>query len=94
VREYRSCSESILKFNECFTGFLGKLEGNGFTSKMSKGNDNFGIVIDELSIEVHKPEERLNVLDSTGFGPILDDLGSLTFAQSMVNPSGERMNPR
>jgi hypothetical protein len=74
VQEYRSCSESILKIDECFTGFLGKLEGNGFTSKMSKGNDNFGVVIDESSIEVRKPKERLNILDSTGFGPILDDL--------------------
>jgi hypothetical protein len=74
VREYRGCSEGILKINECFMGFLGKLEGNGFTSKTSKGNDNFSVVIDESSIEIHKPEERLDVLDSTGFRPILDDL--------------------
>jgi len=74
VWEYRSRSESIPKIDECFTDFLEELEGNVFASKTSEGNDHFGVVIDELSIEVCKPKERLNVLDSSGFGPILDDL--------------------
>ena len=74
VQEYRSSSESVLQIDECFMDLLGELERDGFASKTGKGNDNFGIVIDESSIEVRKPEERLNVLDSLGFGPVLDDL--------------------
>ena len=74
VREYTSGSESNLKIDKCFMGFLGELERNGFASKTSEGIDDFGGVIDESSIEVHKPEERLNILYSSGFRPILDDL--------------------
>ena len=32
------------------------------------------IFINEVTVEIRKPEEGLDVLDFTGFGPVLDNL--------------------
>ena len=41
---------------------------------MCEWNGDFGVTIDEMTVEVGKTEEGLNVLDLPGLGPILDDL--------------------
>src|SRR5882672_3189100 len=41
---------------------------------MHEWNGDFGISINEMTVKVGKAEERLNILDFLGFGPILDYL--------------------
>jgi len=42
--------------------------------KKHEWNGDFGISIDEMTVEVGQTEEGLNVLDFLGFEPIWDDL--------------------
>ena len=55
-------------------GFLSKVERDGFASKMGEGNHNFGVITDESLIKIHKPKKKLNILNSLGFRPILNNL--------------------
>ena len=45
----------------------GTLEG-----KIHERDGDFGVTIDETTVEVGKTKEGLNILDFLGFGPILE----------------------
>src|SRR5882672_3972006 len=53
---------------------IGKVQGGTLVGKMCKWNCDFGISVDETTVEVGETEEGLNILDFLRFGPILDNL--------------------
>jgi len=69
-----SCGESLFK---CFKGrmaLIGEMPGGTLVGKMHKWKCDFGISVNEMTVEVGKAEERLNILDFSWCWPILDDL--------------------
>ena len=70
----RSCGESLFK---CFKGrmaLIGEMPGGTLAGKMREQDCDFGISINETTVEIGKAEEGLNVLDFSWNWPILDDL--------------------
>jgi len=64
-----SCGESLFK---CFKGGMTLIRiaaGN-----MCKQNCDFGISMNEVTVEIGKAKERLDILDFSWYGPTLDDL--------------------
>src|SRR5882672_1884492 len=53
---------------------IGKVPRGTLSGKTCEWNGDFGISINETMVEVGKTEEGLNVLDFSGFRPILDYL--------------------
>src|SRR5467141_218764 len=53
---------------------IGKVPGGTLAGKMRKRNCDFGISVNEMTVEVGETEEGLNILDFPRFGPILDNL--------------------
>ena len=51
-----------------------KITGNIFLGKASEGNDNVRVIMDEMTIEVSKTKERLNVFNIPGLRPVKDSL--------------------
>jgi hypothetical protein len=51
-----------------------KLPRGTLASKTSKGNSDFRVALDETSIEVSKPQERLNVFNFARLRPVCDNL--------------------
>src|SRR5882724_842733 len=70
----RSCGESLFK---CFKGrmaLIGEMPGGTLAGKTCEWDCNFGISINETTIEIGKAEEGLYVLDFSWYWPILDNL--------------------
>ena len=53
---------------------IGEIPGGTLVGKMCKWNSDFGVSIDETTVEFSKAEEGLNGLGFLGFRPILDYL--------------------
>src|SRR5467141_1376018 len=53
---------------------IGKVPRGTLAGKTCERNGDFGISVNETTIEVGETEEGLNVLDLSGFRPSLDDL--------------------
>src|SRR5882724_5258103 len=53
---------------------IGEVPRGTLVGKMCKWNSDFRVSKNEMTIEVGKSEERLDVFDFPGFWPILDDL--------------------
>src|SRR5467141_20297 len=53
---------------------IGKVPRGTLAGKTREQNGDFGISVNETTVEVGKTEEGLNVLDFSGFRPILDYL--------------------
>src|SRR5882672_1635292 len=53
---------------------MGKVPRGTLAGKMRERNSDFGISVNEMTVKVGEPEEGLNVLDFSGFRPILDYL--------------------
>src|SRR5882724_10523931 len=70
----RSCCESLFK---CFKGglaLIGEMPWGTLVGKMHERDCDFGISVDETTVEVGKAKERLNILDFPQYWPILNDL--------------------
>src|SRR5882724_13308997 len=70
----RSCGESLFK---CFKGgmaLIGEMPRNTLAGKTRERDCDFGISVNETTVEIGKAEERLNVLDFSWYWPILDYL--------------------
>jgi len=86
-----SCGESLFK---CFKGrmaLIGEMPGGTLVGKMHKWKCDFGISVNEMTVEVGKAEERLNILDFSWCWPILDDLD---FVQGHGEAFGDSIYPR
>src|SRR5467141_3138116 len=53
---------------------IGKVPGGTLAGKTHKQDCDFGVSVNEMTIEVGETKEGLNVLDFPRFGPILDNL--------------------
>src|SRR5882672_10695544 len=53
---------------------IGKVPGGTLAGKMHKRNCDFRISVNEMTVEIGKTEEGLNILDFLRFRPILDNL--------------------
>src|SRR5882672_1374104 len=53
---------------------IGEVPGGTLVGKTHKWNSDFGVTINEMTIEVCKTGKGLNILYFPGLGPILDDL--------------------
>ncbi len=79
---------------ECFERGLTRVGPDKWcllAGESGEGYDDFGVILDEASVEVGESEERLDFLDGTRDWPVSNDAG---FSGSIVTPEGETMNPR
>jgi len=53
---------------------IGEVPRGTLVGMMSEWNSDFGVSIDEMTVEVDKTKEGMNALDFPGFRPILDNL--------------------
>ena len=74
MSEYWSGRERLLEGVECLATSRGEVPWSILAREASKGNGDSGVVPNEASIEVSKPEEGLNILNLPGFRPIQDSL--------------------
>jgi hypothetical protein len=72
--EDRSCGESLLEWVKGRLTILGKISFDVLPSQSREQNCYIRVVMDESSIEVGKPKERLNIFHFTGYRPLLDGL--------------------
>jgi hypothetical protein len=72
--EDRSCGESLLECIEGRLTILGKIPFDVLPSQSCERNCDIRVVMDESSIEVGKPKERLDVFYFAGYRPLLDGL--------------------
>ncbi|KIK17438.1 hypothetical protein PISMIDRAFT_111416, partial [Pisolithus microcarpus 441] len=72
--KYGGRGEGVFEADEGGVAFLGKVPRHVFLGEAGQWHDYLRVVMDESSIEVHKPKERLNVPDFTWFRPITDGL--------------------
>ncbi len=82
-------------FLECFERGLTRVGPDKWcllAGESGEGYDDFGVILDEVSVEVGESEERLDFLDGTrGLG---QSRTTRVFSGSIVTPEGETMNPR
>src|SRR6266700_3400545 len=64
--------EGIFEKMESGTTVIGENPRGPFAGEAHQGDHNVGVFVDETPVEVCEAKERLNVLDLTGFGPVLD----------------------
>src|SRR5882724_5798075 len=70
----QSCGESLFKCFEGRMALIREMPGGTLVGKTCKWNCDFGISVNEMTVEIGKAEERLNILDFSWYWPILDDL--------------------
>jgi hypothetical protein len=77
MRQDQGRSESLLEKLEGLSALFGESPWDTFPGKPSEGNRYVRVIVDEMTVEIGEPEERLYVFDSPGFGPIPDHLDFL-----------------
>src|SRR5882724_10741062 len=63
-----------------------EMPGGTLAGNTCERDCDFGISINEMTVEIGTAEEGLNVLDFSWYWPILDNLD---FVRAMVRPSGD-----
>ena len=56
---------------------IGKVPGGTLVGEAHKWNGDFGISMNETTVEIGKTKEGLAILEFPGFWPVLDDLAYL-----------------
>ncbi|KIO08726.1 hypothetical protein M404DRAFT_133616 [Pisolithus tinctorius Marx 270] len=78
VSENRSRAEGILQAEESGVALLGKVPRSTLSHEVSEWNDDVRVVINELSVEICKTKERLDVLHLPWLRPVADCLNLLS----------------
>ncbi|KIO01763.1 hypothetical protein M404DRAFT_149401 [Pisolithus tinctorius Marx 270] len=78
VSENRSGAEGILQAEESGVALLGKVPRSTLSCEASEWNDDVGVVVNELSVEICEAEERLDVLHLPQLRPVADCLNLLS----------------
>ena len=73
----RGGDERGLERVERVAALLVEVPRYSFAGEAGERKDDLGVVVDEPPIEVREPEERLDVADFSGFGPVEDSLDFL-----------------
>src|SRR5882724_4353649 len=88
----RSCGESLFECFKSRMALIGEMPWGTLAGKTHERDCDFGISIDETTVEIGKAEEGLDVLDLSWYWPIF--LIIWTLYGAMVRPSGDRIYPR
>src|SRR6266581_4453955 len=64
--------EGVFEKMESGTTVIRENPRGPFAGEVRQGDHNVGVLVDETLVEVCEAKEQLNVLDLTGFGPVLD----------------------
>ena len=75
--EDQHCGKSLFKGSESQLALIGEVPSGTILGEACEWHSDFGVSINEVSVEVGKTKERLNVFDLPGFRPILDNLDSV-----------------
>ncbi|KIO01585.1 hypothetical protein M404DRAFT_149669 [Pisolithus tinctorius Marx 270] len=78
VSENRSRVEGILQAEESGAALLGKVPRSTLSCEASEWNNDVGVVINELSVEICETKERLDVLHLPQLRPVMDCLNLLS----------------
>jgi len=77
---------AFLSFSKDFRQLSEKSQGTSFRVSLMRGTVISELAVNETPIEIGKPEERHDVPDLPGFGPVLDGLDLFS---AIVRPSGD-----
>ena len=77
MSENRSGGKSLLQEVESRATVIGEFLRSVFAGKLCERNNDVGVVVDETTVEVHKSEEGLNVLNFPRFQPVGNGLNFL-----------------
>src|SRR5882724_10607905 len=69
-----SCGESLFKYFKGGMALIREMPRGTLAGKTREWDCDFGISIDEMTVEIGKAKEGLNVLDFSWCWPILDNL--------------------
>ena len=74
MREYWGGDECFLQFLEGFLAVVGENPWDIFPGEPHEWDCDFRVAVNEMVIEIGKPEERHYISDFLGFRPVLDGL--------------------
>ena len=77
MSENRSRGKSLLQEVESRVAIVSEFPRSVFAGKLRERDNDVGVVMDELTVEVRKSEEGLDVLNLPQFRPISDGLNFL-----------------
>ena len=66
--------EGFLQRRESRAAFIGEVPSSTFMSEMGEWNSDLRVFQNKMLIEIGEVQERLDIFDLLGFGPILNDL--------------------
>ena len=66
--------EGFFQRHESRAALIGEVPSGTFPSETGEQNSDFRVFWNEMSIEIGKAQEGLDVFDPSGFRPILNDL--------------------
>ena len=72
--EDRCCGKCLFKCFESRSALIGEVPDCTLLGKVREGYGDFRVSINEMSVEVGKTEEQLNVINLSRFRAILDNL--------------------
>lgn len=75
MREYGGGLKGGFKLVEGELAGVSPLEGGIFLGQVSKGADNFGVIVDKSSVEIGETKEGLNLLECSGGWPSVNGSG-------------------
>ena len=84
-----SRSESLLQEVESGAAIIGEFPRSVFAGKLRERNDNVGVVMDKVTVEVCESEEGLNVLNFPWFQPIGNGLNFLCGHRESIGRKAE-----
>ena len=84
VREHQGSDECFLQFLERFLAIIGENPWDIFPGEPHERDCDFRVAVNEMAIEIGKPEERHYISDFPGFGPVLDGLDFVLCHQETV----------
>jgi len=73
----RSGGKGLLQGVESRATLIGEIPRRSLVGQVGERNNNVGVIMNEVMVEVGKSEERLDVLDFVGFWPVLNSLDLL-----------------
>ncbi len=74
MSEYQHGGKCFLKHSKSHACLFGKLECDSFADELGEQYNNVRVVEDEVTVEISKAEEGLNILHFLWLGPILNYL--------------------
>ena len=74
VGQDRRSGDGLFQQHESGAALIREVPSSTFTSETGERNSDFRVFWNKMLIEIGKAQERLDIFDLSGFGPILNDL--------------------